>query len=149
MDEENKTTAPNEQAEGKEEIKSEVPAQPVVTTNTTPEKQPEVTPKKEETNTGMAIIAYILFFVPLLTEAKNDPFVKFHVKQGLVIFSLCVITWIIHAILPWRIAWSFYWLFNLAGLGIFILAIIGIINASGGKQEKLPLVGHFGDFFKI
>ena len=31
----------------------------------------------------MAIIAYILFFVPLLTgDRKKSPFVKFHTNQG-------------------------------------------------------------------
>lgn len=35
---------------------------------------------KKEKNIGMAVVAYILFFIPLLTDAKNDPFVKYHVK---------------------------------------------------------------------
>jgi len=34
----------------------------------------------------MAILAYILFFIPLLTDSKNDPYVKYHIKQGLVLF---------------------------------------------------------------
>ena len=43
-------------------------------------------------NTTMAIIAYIIFFVPLLTgDAKKDSFVKYHVKQGLVLFLLVVL----------------------------------------------------------
>ena len=42
--------------------------------------------KKEEKNAGMAIVAYLLFFIPLLTEARKDPFVRYHVKQGLVLF---------------------------------------------------------------
>ncbi|GAF91940.1 unnamed protein product, partial [marine sediment metagenome] len=46
---------------------------------------------KKEKNTGMAIVAYILFFIPLLTDAKNDPFVKYHVKQGLSLFLVAVV----------------------------------------------------------
>ena len=43
-------------------------------------------------NTMMAVIAYILFFVPLLTgDAKKDSFVKYHTKQGLVLFLLAVL----------------------------------------------------------
>jgi uncharacterized membrane protein len=103
----------------------------------------------EQPNTGMAIIAYILFFIPLLTDAKKDAFVKFHVKQGIVVFALAVILWIIRAILPWYWIWKFYWLFNLAGLAILVFAIIGIINAANGKQEKLPLIGKFGDMVKL
>ena len=42
-------------------------------------------------NTTMAVIAYIIFFVPLLTgDAQKDAFVKYHVKQGLVLFLLAV-----------------------------------------------------------
>lgn len=107
------------------------------------------TPTGGEKNTGMAIVAYILFFIPLLTETKKDPFVKFHIKQGAVIFALSVILWVIRAILPWYWLFSISWLFNLLGLAILILAIIGIVNAANGKQEKLPIVGQFGDLFKF
>jgi len=37
----------------------------------------------DKKNTGMAVVAYFIFFLPLLTEAKKDPFVKYHVRQGL------------------------------------------------------------------
>jgi len=100
-------------------------------------------------NTGMAIVAYILFFIPLLTDAKKDPFVKFHVKQGIVVFALAVILWVIRAVMPWYWVWNLYWLFNLVGLAILVFAIIGIINAANGKQEKLPLIGKFGDMVKL
>ncbi len=46
----------------------------------TKENQPK------EKNTAMAAVAYLIFFLPLLTDAKNDQFVKYHVKQGLVFF---------------------------------------------------------------
>jgi uncharacterized membrane protein len=48
----------------------------------------------------MAIVAYILFFVPLLTESKNDPFVKYHVKQALGLFICGVIVFVLSWILP-------------------------------------------------
>lgn len=107
----------------------------------------EKTPEKEK-NTGMAAVAYILFFVPLLTEAKNDPFVKYHIKQGLIVF----ITWlaigiispvlIFIPILGW-IAMRLLYLF------VVILMIIGIINAVGGKQTPLPIIGKYADKFKF
>ena len=45
-------------------------------------------------NTGMAVVAYLIFFIPLLTDAKDDPYVKFHTKQGVVLFIAWVVTWI-------------------------------------------------------
>jgi len=70
------TTPSFEEKSSFEETPSQNPGQP---------SEPLKT-KTEEKNTGMAIVAYILFFIPLLTDAKKDPFVKYHVKQGLVIF---------------------------------------------------------------
>lgn len=137
----------------------EAQPQPTPMSEPTPAPEPKtehvpaspVTPAEtnNQPNTGMAILAYILFFIPLLTDAKNDPFVKFHIKQGIVVFAFAVILWVIRAIMPWNWIWHLYWLFNLVGLAILVFAIIGIINASNGKQEKLPLIGKFGDMVKL
>ncbi len=100
------------------------------------------TPRK---NTAMAIIAYIIFFVPLLTEAKNDPFVKYHVKQGLVLFIGAIIVWFIKQVFP-VIGWIISPLFSIA---ILIFIIIGIINAVNGVKKPLPFIGSFADNFKF
>jgi uncharacterized membrane protein len=111
------------------------------------ETQPQ-NPSHKEKNTGMAIVAYIIFFVPLLTEAKNDPFVKYHVKQGLVIF----IGWIAVGIIGYILGYAFYigWMLaRLLNLFLFILMIIGIKNASQGEKKPLPIIGKFGEKFKF
>jgi uncharacterized membrane protein len=105
-------------------------------------------PKPQGTgnNTGMAILAYlgILIIVPFLTEAKNDPFVKFHIKQGLVLIISEFVAIFLFAIpfFGWIVA-PFIWLFNL------IMIIVGIINAASGKQTELPLIGSFGRNFNF
>lgn len=112
----------------------------------TEETKPSGKTAGNDKNVGMAILCYfgVLVLIPLLTEAKNDPFVKFHIKQGLVLWIFTVIisaVWIIPVI--GRIA---------ASVGILIaivLFIIGIINSASGKEEKLPLIGQYGDKFKI
>jgi uncharacterized membrane protein len=94
---------------------------------------------KGEKNTGMAVIAYLLFFIPLLTEDKNDPFVKFHVKQGFLIFVSAVIGSILNItiiLMPLGV---------LVIIGTIILAIVGINNALHGKEERLPVLGQFTD----
>jgi len=104
----------------------------------------EKTPKKEtKKNTGMAIVAYILFFIPLLTDAKNDPFVKYHIKQGFVLFIAGLITMVISwmPIIHW-----FSWLLN---IGLLVLFIIGVLNVVNGKEKPLPLIGQFADKFKF
>jgi len=109
---------------------------------------PKYEPKKPEAatggkNTGMAIVAYILFFVPLLTDAKNDPFVKFHVKQGLVLFlAWCVLSFV---------AWMPFlrWISWMVHLALFIVFIMGILNAANGKEEELPVIGKFAKNFNF
>lgn len=91
-------------------------------------------------NIGMAVVAYILFFVPLLTDAKNDPFVKFHVKQGLVLLLAEIIVSVVGSMIPF-LGW--FIVLPLGSLLIFILWIIGIMNAVSSKEKELPLIGSF------
>lgn len=103
----------------------------------------EETTKKGK-NTGMAVIAYIIFFLPLLTEAKKDPFVKYHVKQGLALFLAGIVMRII-AYIP-VIGWVLVWPFNIL---LFVLFIIGIRHALNNEQKPLPVIGKLGEKFKF
>ncbi len=105
---------------------------------TTPKvKVPAVNAKDVEENKIYGILAYIgiLFIVPLLAAPKS-PFAKFHANQGCVLFiagvALAVISWI--PILGWLIGF-------IGWIVVVVLAIMGIVNAAGGKMEKLPLIG--------
>ena len=104
-------------------------------------------PQKEaqKKNTGMAIVAYILFFIPLLTDSKNDPFVKYHVKQGLGLFICGVAVSVLSRIFSWYLMW----VTSLLSLGVFILFVIGVITASKGEEKPLPLIGKFAEQLKI
>ncbi len=95
----------------------------------------------------MAIIAYILFFIPLLTgDAKKDSFVKYHTKQGLVLFLLVALLNVVDWIMPFYFWWTINWILS---LGALVLLIVGISNAASGKQEPLPVIGKFSDYFKF
>lgn len=107
----------------------------------------EDTPTSGGKNTAMAVVAYILFFVPLLTgDAKKDAFVKYHTKQGLVLFLLAVLINVVGWIIPFYFWYSISWLLS---LGTLVLLIIGISNAVSGKQQPLPLIGKFSSVFKF
>ncbi len=98
-----------------------------------------------EENKLWAVIAYlgILCLIPLLAK-KDSPFAQFHAKQGLVLFIAAVIvgfvSWI--PILGWLVGF-------LAGIAIFVLWVIGILNALGGKMNKLPVIGQYADQLNI
>jgi len=100
--------------------------------------------KKSQKNI-LAIISYVGVFclVPILMKEK-DVFVKFHAKQGLVLFiaeiATILIAWI--PILGWFIGFILWivWV---------VLSLVGIMNAVGGKQVPLPVIGKFAKKFKF
>lgn len=107
-----------------------------------------------QNNKTMAILAYILFFIPLLTGAhKTSPFVKYHTNQGLVLFLATVawsivysiLTGILTALLFRSATWGLWGLINtllgLLWLAPTILCILGIVNAVKGQTKPLPVIG--------
>ena len=100
-------------------------------------------------NTLMAALAYVLFFIPMITgDSKKDEFVKFHTKQGFALFVVDVALAIIGAIIPFYLWfwWQISWILN---LGLLVLFILGIVNAVNGKKQELPVIGKIGDWLKI
>lgn len=109
-------------------------------------KSENVGSDKKDTNHFMGILAYLgpLVIIPYLTQ-KDDQFVKFHIKQGLVLLSIQVVVWI----LAKMFFMIFFGLMQIINLGILILVIIGIANVVNKKEKLLPLVGHFSKYFKF
>lgn len=97
-------------------------------------------------NKAIFILSYlgILFFLPLIVcpESKVG---RFHANQGLVLFITSVASQIIHIILQSLLPLSFWgflsFLFSMVGIALFVLMIIGMINASKGEQKSLPIIG--------
>jgi len=110
------------------------------------EQREEKVESKKQKNVFMAALCYfgILVFIPLLTDAKKEPYVKFHIKQGIVLLVAGVINMFISVIpiLGW-IAGFFIWII------LFVLFIMGLINALTGKEKKLPIIGQYGEKIKI
>lgn len=97
-----------------------------------------------EKKTLMAILAYIgpLIVVSYLL-AKDDPFVKYHMKQGLLL--------VVAEVASWMIAITLFVLFpllQLVNIIILIFAVIGIIHAAQGQEKPLPLIGHLAKSFE-
>lgn len=97
-------------------------------------------------NSLMAILAYlgILVVVPFLTDAKSDPFVKFHIKQGLVLLIVELVGTFIYSI---PIIGGL--LGNVIWVGSVIWVIIGIMNVTAGKTKELPLIGKYSKYINF
>jgi len=103
---------------------------------------------KEQNHVVMGVLSYlgILIIIPYLMS-KDEPFVKFHIKQGLIL----VVAWFV----LWAARWFMmfvpfmYLIISVLNLILFIFVIIGIVNVLQNKQTPLPFIGHLGEMFKI
>lgn len=84
----------------------------------------------------MLILSYlgILSLIPLLT-VKDSDYVKFHAKQGLVLFGFGVITVLLN-----MIPFVGTVIYCVGVLGLFVLTIMGIVKALGGERWRIPVV---------
>lgn len=109
-----------------------------------PHETPKSDAKKQE-NMLMAILAYIgpLLLISFLL-AKEDPFVKFHIKQGLLLLIGEVAAWMLGMMF-----WPLFFLVQIANIFFLVLAVVGIVRAAQGEMKELPLIGHWARNFKF
>ncbi len=93
----------------------------------------------------MGILAYIgiLVLIPLFV-AKGNAFVQFHVRQGLVLFVIEIIVYVVGEMM-----WGLYPILSLVNLAMLVLSIIGIINVVQKKEAELPLVGQLAKHIPV
>jgi uncharacterized membrane protein len=103
-------------------------------------------------NKAMAIIGYIipiLFFVPLLSEAKNSKYAKFHANQQLNLLIFSAVAWFALVIVSFifmitiiliPLVFLLLWIYKIA---IIVFVVLGVISANKGEMKKLPLIGGF------
>ncbi|MCL2530340.1 MAG: zinc ribbon domain-containing protein [Coriobacteriia bacterium] len=106
-----------------------------------------------EANKGMAILAYIIFFIPLIAGTyKTSPFVKFHTNQAIILvicnFCFMVAMGILITVLALTPLGFLSFFISILYFAPLVFVIIGIVNAASGKFEKLPLIGELFNFLK-
>ena len=96
-------------------------------------------------NRKIAAFAYLVFFAPRFTAAKNDSFVRYHTGQsvGLVIAGLAgqgIISILGFWGAPFGLILLLVWV-----LRIFLAAeaVMGIRAARAGASRPLPLIGKY------
>lgn len=91
---------------------------------------------------AIAIVGYIipvLFFIPLLSEAKNNAYAKFHANQQLNLLLWWVVGHVVAAILMFILIGALLYVVVYVGGVIFL--VMGVINAANGQMKPLPLIG--------
>ena len=88
----------------------------------------------------MGVLSYlgILVLVPWLTK-KDDPFVKSHVKQGLMLLIVSAVVWFVGMFLFW--VPMMWFLTSVLWFAVFIIAIMGIVKAAQGQTWEIPVLG--------
>lgn len=92
----------------------------------------------------MAIVAYIIFFIPLLISKNRSAFLNYHINQGLSLFIVSLVGSLVLGI----IFSSLSSISNLWNLLMIILMVMGIINVSKNETKPLPVIGNWFHIIK-
>ncbi|MBF0268812.1 MAG: hypothetical protein HQL44_09480 [Alphaproteobacteria bacterium] len=86
----------------------------------------------------LAALSYlgILCFVPLLVS-RDDEFVSFHAKQGLVIWM-----WGALAIFALHVPLLGKWVFGLSTMAVVAFSALGLLSVVFGRAWELPLISY-------
>lgn len=95
-------------------------------------------------NKGMAILAYFswLVLIPIFC-AKESRFARFHSNQGLLLAIAETVAGIVFGALRHLplIGWVFAIIFGAVEIVMFVMLIIGVVNAANGRAKELPVIG--------
>ncbi len=86
---------------------------------------------------NIAAVAYLIFFLPLLTNPESE-YGKFHANQGLLLLITSLAINLVGALIP-IIGW--FLILPLGFIFVLILFVTGIVNAVNGRKKRLPLIG--------
>jgi|AntRauTorckE6833_2_1112554.scaffolds.fasta_scaffold04415_8 uncharacterized membrane protein len=117
-----------------------------VSSQTSNTQKPNTVSKQQiEDGKNNAILAYIgiLIIVPLVDDkTKTNPYVKFHVNQGLVLLIAAVVYWPLSLVLAFIPILG--WLASIVlGLGLFVLWLMGLLSALNGEMKRVPILGDY------
>ncbi|WP_254434943.1 hypothetical protein [Magnetospirillum sp. UT-4] len=93
--------------------------------------------------TVMAALSYlsVLCFVPLVLE-REDEFVYFHAKQGMVLWI-----WGVVALFSLHIPVLGGWIFGLSSMGVLVFSVLGLVSVVFQRAWKLPVISWLSDRF--
>ena len=119
------------------------------------EKLPEISAVPADTTKLFSVLSYLsVFWVVSLLVKPDDPTVKFHVNQGILLsimaaaFSLIIaVLNAVFVFLPFMLVFTTL-LSVVAGVIVFGLMVIGFINAVQKQEKPLPVIGQIYTFIR-
>lgn len=117
------------------------------------EEEPEEGQHPSDRSRWIAAISYVVFlcFVSLW-RAGHDPFIRYHARQGFLLFLAECVVIVITIILDLTIGKLRFFgmvvigLFQLiVGLGALMLSVLGFVKALFGEYWHLPFLGEYSE----
>ena len=86
----------------------------------------------------LAAFSYVwILSVPIYFLKRSDPFVRFHSRQGLILFAASVV----FSFIP-----ILGWFLNII---VFLVVLVAFVRALSGEQWKIPYVSDLADRVKL
>ena len=92
-----------------------------------------------------SVVAYFIFFLPMIFVEKRSTFLNFHINQGIILLIVSLAGYFGFGILPWGIAWAFSRLWQLL---VLALLVVGVMNVMKKEMKPLPFIGKLFNFLK-
>ena len=96
----------------------------------------------------LGVFLMVIGFIIVYATQKKDRYAMYYAKQGLILFFLWIIGWII----TWVLAFIpvLGWIARaLVGIFILVLWVIGLIYSLSGEEKEIPVVGGFAKLIKL
>jgi uncharacterized membrane protein len=110
-------------------------------------------PAVQQEDKTAAILAYITligFIIAIVMHSSNKTKLgAYHLRLALALLICAVGLWFVTLIMMFIpfVNVLFIFLSPFIWLGVLVFVIMGIINASGGQEKPLPLIGGIADKF--
>lgn len=102
---------------------------------------PHFDPKDVKENAIFAALSYVsILSVVMLVAKKDSPFVQEHAKQGVILFIVELVIWILSMAIP-GIGW--FIIGPLGNLFMLVVSIIGFVKAVQGEFWEVPYIGKY------
>ena len=96
----------------------------------------------------LATFFTIVGFIIALLMKKDDKYVMYYAKQGLVVFIASIIAYMANFVLLFIpiLGWLAIVVIQIT---LFVLWLMSWINALSGKMKPIPLIGKYAEKFKF
>jgi uncharacterized membrane protein len=92
-----------------------------------------------------AIVAYFIFFLPMIFVKNRSQFLNYHINQGIILLIVSIAGQVGFGILP---GWMGIIPKNIWQILMIALLVAGVMNVMKKEMKPLPVIGKLFNFLK-